>query len=53
MIYLTHHLGLGDAMAFIRREMCAATAKHLYEQQIGVEAAEEAAEEFGGDYVAA
>lgn len=53
IIYLTHHLGLGDAIEFIRRSMGPKKARHLYEQQVGVTAAEEEADEFGGDYVAA
>lgn len=53
MIYLTHHLGLGDAIEFIRRSMGPKKARHLYEQQVGAKAAEAEADEFGGDYVAA
>jgi hypothetical protein len=53
IVYLTHHLGLGDAVEFIQRSMSAKKAQHLYEQQVGATAAKSEAEEFGGDYVAA
>jgi len=53
LIYLTHHLGLDDAVAFIRRKMSAVHAKELFIAQVGEEKAEDAADNFDGDYLAA
>ncbi|MYN04511.1 LysM peptidoglycan-binding domain-containing protein [Pseudoduganella sp. DS3] len=53
MIYLTHHLGLDDAIAFIKRRMTAARAEELLIAQLKEDGAKKAAEKLGGDYLAA
>jgi len=53
LIYLTHHLGLDDAVAFIRKKMSAARAKDLFIAQVGIDRAEDAADDYDGDYLAA
>lgn len=53
LIYLTHHLGLDDAVAFIRRKMSASHAKELYITQVGPAEAADQAEKFDDDYLTA
>lgn len=53
LIYLCHHLGIGDAKLFINNTMTATRAQYLLEQQIGVKSAAQKAKDEGGDYLAA
>nr|WP_267874739.1 LysM peptidoglycan-binding domain-containing protein [Massilia glaciei] len=53
LVYLTHHLGLGDGKSFINNTMGEATAKNLLITQIGDEAAAIRAANEGGEYVKA
>lgn len=53
VIYLCHHLGIGDAKLFINNTMTATRAQGIFEKQIGVESAAKEAAEEGGDYLAA
>lgn len=39
LIYLTHHLGLGDAMLFIKNKISEDKASHLLKAQVGVRSA--------------
>ncbi|MGB7800555.1 LysM peptidoglycan-binding domain-containing protein [Buttiauxella sp.] len=41
LIYLTHHLGLGDAKLFIKNEIPESRASHLLKAQVGVRSAVE------------
>jgi len=51
-VYLTHHLGLADAKAFISRSISASRAQYLLEQQVRVKPAEKWAKDNGDDYIA-
>ena len=53
VIYLCHHLGIGDAKLFINNIMTATSAQGLFEKQIGVKPAALAAKKQGGDYLVA
>jgi hypothetical protein len=53
LIYLTHHLGLDDASAFIKNTMSENHAKYLLNQQMSEASAEERAEKHGGSYLKA
>lgn len=53
LIYLCHHLGVGDAMRFIDNRITPTRAQYLFEQQVGVRGAKEEAEKCGGNYLAA
>jgi murein DD-endopeptidase MepM/ murein hydrolase activator NlpD len=51
MIYLTHHLGLADAKAFINNVMTAEHAQYLLEQQIGSAKAKKMSVANSNDYL--
>lgn len=53
MIYLTHHLGLADAKAFIKNSMTAEHAQYLLEQQVGAAGAKKKADSMSGSYLLA
>lgn len=53
VIYLCHHLGIGDAKNFISNTITATRAQYLLEQQIRVKPAAQKAADEGGDYLAA
>ncbi|MEJ7806303.1 MAG: LysM peptidoglycan-binding domain-containing protein [Telluria sp.] len=51
LVYLTHHLGLGDAQGFINNTIGNSHAKYLLETQVGVESAAEYAAANDNSYV--
>ena len=53
VIYLCHHLGIGDAKLFINNIMTATRAQGIFEKQIGVKPAAFEAKVEGGNYLAA
>lgn len=53
IIYLCHHLGIGDTEKFIDNTMTEARAKHLFKAQVGLSKTNEAASHNNGSYVTA
>lgn len=52
VIYLCHHLGIGDAQKFIQKTISESHAQYLLEQQVGTESADDRAEKAGSHLTA-